>query len=236
MTSRLSADLALRIGLAARVLPGVAVADVVQALIALLGFPLTDRKLRSLTVAQLRAAPGGVLLQVPRPQLREALAFLTDRASVNIIDTTIPPIQRYEDGDMPGSVRIAVASDSGLQLDGFFNTCLRFLVFQLSATETRLIDVRGTAAAKATDDGNRWRAECIADCHLLLTVGVGTSNVARLMRLGVHPLGYGSPMAAPWALDRIQEVLQGTPPPWLVKAGRLERPRPLVLHCGSSLQ
>ena len=236
MTSRLSADLALRIGLAARVLPGVAVADVVQALIALLGFPLTDRKLRSLTVAQLRAAPGGVLLQVPRPQLREALAFLADRATVNIIDTTIPPILRYEDGDMPGSIRIAIASDAGLQLDGFFNACLRFLIFQLSATETRLIDVRGTAAAKAADDGNRWRAECIADCHLLLTVGVGTSNAARLMCLGVHPLGYGSPMAAPWALDQIQLVLQGTPPPWLVKAGKLERPRPLVLHCGSSLQ
>lgn len=236
MTSRLSPDLALRIGLAARVLPGVGVADVVQALIALLGYPLTDRKLRSLTVAQLRSAPGGQLRQVPRPQLREALAFLADRATVDIIDTTIPPIQRYEEGDMPGSIRIAIASDAGLQLDGFFNACLRFLIFQLSATETRLIDVRGTAAAKVAADGNRWRAECIADCHLLLTVGVGTSNVARLMRLGVHPVGYGSPMAAQWALSRIQEVLQGTPPPWLVKAGRLERPRPFAAYSRSSLQ
>lgn len=236
MTSKLSPDLALRIGLAARVLPGVTVAEAVHALIALLGIPLTDRKLRSLTVAQLMAAPGGLLQHVPRPQLREALAFLADRATVNIIDTTIPPIQRYEDGEMPDSIRIAIASDAGLQLDGFFNACLRFLIFQLNATETRLIDVRGTAAAKAADDGNRWRAECIADCHLLLTVGVGTANVARLMRLGVHPLGYGSPMALQCALHKIQQVLQGTPPPWLVKAGRLEKPRPFAAHSGSGLQ
>ena len=42
------------------------------------------------------------------------------------------PIKPYQEGDMPNSIRIAVASNTGEQLDGHFGSCHRYLIYQLS--------------------------------------------------------------------------------------------------------
>ena len=43
---------------------------------------------------------------------------------------------------MPGSIRAAVASDSDEELNAHFGSCRRFLIYQLTPEECRLIDVR----------------------------------------------------------------------------------------------
>ena len=127
-------QLALRIGLAARALPNVTPKFLVELLIEVLKLPLTDAKLKALTIYQLRTAKNGALKSVPRQVLSAACAYLRDKAAVDIIDTSLPDIVAYEEGDMRGSIRLAIATDRGLNVNAHFGSCLRFLVYQVSAT------------------------------------------------------------------------------------------------------
>lgn len=65
-------------------------------------------------------------------------------------DDSLPKIQACAEGEMPGSVRIAIASDQGDTLSGHFGSCLRFLVYQVSPTEIRLVDIRDTMDAECS--------------------------------------------------------------------------------------
>ncbi|EXJ15792.1 NifB/NifX family molybdenum-iron cluster-binding protein [Imhoffiella purpurea] len=215
--AKLSHALALRIGLAARALQ-IPPARLVPLLIDVLKMPLTDQKLKALTLRQLRSARRGELGRVRRRVLEEALAFLGDRAGVDILDTAISTVEFYRDGDLPGSVRVAVASNEGLMLDGDFGTCLRYLVYQVSSEEIRLIEVRGTGGEKAAGNRPVWRAERIGDCQLLLARSVGNRAMAPLVHQGIYPVTYLKTMTAPVALYAVRQMLRDNPPPWLAKA------------------
>jgi nitrogen fixation protein NifX len=212
----LSQELALRIGMAARVLPDIDPPRLMKALVGALGLPITEQKLSQLTAHQLRTAADDELAHVSLPQIKQALDYLWGKASVEIMDD-LPALDAFEDGDMPGSVRVAIASNSGELLDGHFGTCARFLVYQVSPDEIRLIDVRRTRGGDTADDKNAWRAASIADCHLLYVVSIGGPAAAKVVKHDVHPIKLPHGGEARTVLQETQAVLAGTPPPWLAK-------------------
>ena len=55
----------------------------------------------------------------------------------------------------------------GELLNGYFGSCLRFLVYQLSKNEHRLIDIRSTIGANDSDDRNLFRVNLVKDGHVL---------------------------------------------------------------------
>ena len=171
--AELNPQLALRIGLAARALPNVSLPCFVHILIDAVRMPLTDQKLKALSARELRSAGRGALRTVPGANLDRALRYLWDRIGIAIDDPAIPRPQPYRDGDLPGSVRVAVASNEGLALDGDFATCARFLVFQVGPTASRLIAVRATAPGQGADDRTAWRADLIRDCCILFVAKIG---------------------------------------------------------------
>ena len=222
--AQLSPQLALRIGLAARALPDVPPARLMRVLIDALQFPLTDQKLRSITVKQLRAARQGDLWTISPAEMETAARYLWDRAGVDIIDPSIPALEPYQDGDMPGSVRVAIASNDGLECNGDFGTCLRYLVFQVSATQSRLIDVRATGGEKGANDRAAWRAELVHDCQLIFVATVGIRAAAKLVKPDTYLLTHAQAGSAADAITGVQRVLRDGPPPWLAKIVRTGMP------------
>ena len=208
--AELNPQLALRIGLAARALPNVSLQCFVHILIDAVRMPLTDQKLKALSARELRRAGRGALRTVPGANLDRALRYLWDRIGVDIEDPAIPRPQPYRDGDLPGSVRVAVASDEGLALDGDFGTCARFLVFQVSPTASRLIAVRGTAAGKGADDRTAWRADLIRDCRIVFVAKIGIRGHAQLVKHGTYVVPY----------SRGRHRLDGSPGRGACPAGR----------------
>jgi nitrogen fixation protein NifX len=213
----LSQELALRIGLAARVLPDTDPARLMKVLVGALGLPLTEQKLAQLTAQQLRSAADDEFAQVSLPQIKQALDYLWGKAEVAIADD-LPPLDGYREGDLPGSIRVAVASNGGERLDGHFGTCARFLIYQVSPQAIRLIDVRRTSGGDSADDKNAWRAERIKDCHLVYVVSIGGPAAAKVVKQEVHPVKLVHGGEARALLQETQAVLAGTPPPWLAKA------------------
>jgi nitrogen fixation protein NifX len=212
----LSQELALRIGMAARVLPDTDPGRLMKVLVGALGLPITEQKLSQLTAQQLRSAVDNEFAHVTLPHIKQALDYLWGKAQTAVAEE-LPPLDSYQEGHMPGSIRVAVASNGGERLDGHFGTCSRFLVYQVSPSEIRLIDVRRAAGGDTADDKNAWRAECIADCHLLYVVSIGGPAAAKVVKHDVHPIKLSHGGDARTVLRETQEVLAGTPPPWLAK-------------------
>ena len=218
--SSLSPSLALRIGLAARAMPSVTPAHLMYVLVEALRMPLTDQKLKSMTVPLLRGAAHASLRSVPLHRLEQAVCYLTDQASVDIIDPDIPEPLPYRDGDLPGSVRVAIANDQGPSLDGQFSDCIRFLIYQVAVEEARLIDIRGTAGDRGAADRLAWRARLIRDCRIVFVTGIGIRGHHQLVRNGAYVIRQPQPGATAETLAELQRVLADAPPPWLARLAR----------------
>jgi nitrogen fixation protein NifX len=118
---------------------------------------------------------------------------------------------------MPGSIRVAVASNSGEMADGHFGSCARFLVYQVSKEESRLIGLRSTLEADDSDDRNAFRTDLIRDCQIVYVVSVGGPAAAKIIRAGVYPIKLKEESPAGEVIAKLQQVLAGSPPPWLAK-------------------
>lgn len=230
--ARLPAHLALRIALAARTLKGVDTARLLRALIAAVGEPITEVRLRKLRASRLHSRlleagrAGDPPVALTERQLHSALGLLKGRG-VRMPEDPLPVPQAYRDGELQDSVRIACASDGGERLDGIFSTCARFLVYQISSRESRLIDIREPGDCPEDDDRHLHRAALLADCQLLYTLSIGGPAAAKVIRAGVHPVRLGRPQPAREIVEELQRVLATSPPPWLAKAMGAEPARRL---------
>lgn len=218
MSQELSPNVALRIGLAARALPETTPKRLIDVLVSHLGLPITEAKLDGLTVKALKQAMDGEFSEIDTVYLKQAVGYLK-RDAETAAEVVLPQPQSYRDGEMPASIRVGFASNTGQRLDGHFGSCARFLIYQLSATEARLIDVRAVAEpdTPSRDERNAYRAKLIGDCHILYVVSIGGPPAARVINSGVHPIKHPEEIEIPELLDKLQEMLAGTPPPWLAK-------------------
>jgi nitrogen fixation protein NifX len=210
----ISKDIALRIALAARVLPDTDPARLLKVLNDAVGLPPTITGLESLTVKKLKAAAEGELAEIDTPALKQALAQLKGEGKTQ---EELPSVAVYSEGDMPDSIRVACASNNGETLDGHFGSCSRFLIYQLNDAEIRLIDIRSTQEADAEEDKNAYRASLIEDCQVLFVASIGGPAAAKVVRAGVHPIKYPGGGEARDQLGELQKVICNNPPPWLAK-------------------
>jgi len=214
----ISRDVALRIGLAARALPDIESAELMQVLVKALGMPLTEEKLSRLTVRELQESADTLFNHTPLPAVKQALDYLWGKNSIEVSDEALPVPQAYQEGDMPGSIRLAVASNNGEKLDGHFGSCSRFLIYQVSDKEARLVEIRSTAGApNKSEDKNAYRADQIADCDVLYVVSIGGPAAAKVIKNDIHPIKFPNGGDAVEAVNDLKNTLSSNPPPWLAK-------------------
>ena len=218
-------EVALRIGLAARRLQTIGVADLIEALQMHLGDDLDEENLSKITVTNLKSAfrqSEDVDGDEDREDFQTAdMAAFKDAVRILWGETSeaekLPPLQAYADGDMPGSVRVAVASNSAENIDGHFGSALRYLIYQVSATEIRLVDARSALEADLSEDKNAFRVKLIKDCAVLYNVSIGGPASAKVIKADIHLMPVPDGGVAREVLAKFQEVLAKKPPPWLVK-------------------
>lgn len=224
--ANLSNDVALRIAFAAQALDGVPLPNLIDALHTCLGDVLDEEAMRRVTVANLKASFGGSYnldgeedgserwRSADMAAFKEAVRILWGWGGKD----GAPGIDRYAEGDMPRSVRVAVASNRGEALNAHFGSAAFYLIYQVSATELRLVDVRSAAEADLSGDKNAYRVDLIRDCRILYIVSIGGPASAKVIKADIHlmPVPDGGP--AREILRKLQDVLAKTPPPWLAKA------------------
>ncbi|MEB3358728.1 MAG: dinitrogenase iron-molybdenum cofactor biosynthesis protein [Synechococcales bacterium] len=221
----ISDEVALRIALAARVLPDISVRDLIEALQSQFDDEITEEALSKLTVTQLKRSFGNIYEvdgewegedadNEDISAFKEAVRILwgeTEQCEQPL------PIEPYQEGDMPNSVRIAVASNTAEQLDGHFGSCHRYLIYQLSVDEIRLIDVRSALEADLSESKNEFRVNLIKDCPVLYVVSIGGPAAAKVIQANIYPMKVEAGGEVREILADLQKVLATAPPPWLAK-------------------
>ncbi|HEY9827623.1 MAG TPA: dinitrogenase iron-molybdenum cofactor N-terminal domain-containing protein [Stenomitos sp.] len=231
---RLSNEVALRIGLATRALPDISVGDMIEVLQDAIGDEIDEEALLKITVTKLKTAFGQTYDLDGDEDGEDATSsdIAAFKTAVRILwgetdeADKLPPIEPYQTGDMPGSIRVAIASNRQEQLDGHFGSCLRFLIYQLSIDEIRLVDIRSALEADLQEDRNAFRVGLIRDCAVVYVVAVGGPAAAKVVQAGIYPLKKEEGGAAQDLLGELQHAIATSPPPWLAKIlGVSERDR-----------
>lgn len=215
----ISRGAALRIAMAARVLPGIDVGQLLEILTRRLDGEINEESLATITVTQLKTGFGsadgeedGEDISLGLPNIKEAVRILWGEADGEQLPAVVASA-----GSMPGSIKVAIASNSGELLNGHFGSCLRFLVYQLNAEQCELVDIRSALEADLAEDRNAYRANLIADCQVMYVQSIGGPAAAKVVRAGVYPIKNEEGGEARDVLVRLQQVMENSPPPWLSK-------------------
>ncbi len=213
--STLSRELALCIGLAAKALPDITLKNLVTLLTEQLGLPLTRDKITQLNLGDYQAL---LHREFICSDIRKSFIMLKEgdrHAQLSAANN----IKLYRAGDMPHSIRVAIASENGIHTDGQFSQCQSFYIFQVSPEEYRLIAIRAadTQQSMKADQKQVYRAELLQDCQVLYCQNIGGSAAAKVVNQGVHPIQLGANALVAETIEALQTVLMKSPPPWLAK-------------------
>lgn len=216
-------DTALRIALAARTLPDIDLATLISVLNERLGPPLNLEKLSRITVTDLKTGIGSLDGEEDGEDFGGRTGLEPIKLAVRVLwgetteDDTLPEVAPYAEDDMPGSLRVTIASNSGENLDGHFGSCLRYLIYQVSGSEIRLVDIRSALEADFAEDRNAFRVNLIKECQVLYVVSIGGPAAAKVIRADIWPVKKIEGGLASDVLREVEVAMQGTPPPWLAK-------------------
>jgi nitrogen fixation protein NifX len=131
-------------------------------------------------------------------------------------------------------MKVAFTSSDGRMVDQHFGMTRDFYVWEVGPDEATF-DSKVTAlvTADALDEEDRIaaRASAITGCAIVYTVQIGGPAAAKLVARRVHPMKTGAEIPIAEVVANLQQVLRGTPPPWLRKAMGGSAPKPEV-ECG----
>ncbi len=123
-------------------------------------------------------------------------------------------------------MKVAFASTDKIHVDEHFGRAEKFLIWEIGPEQadfTGLVQVR----TEGDDEADRIEARCagLADCALVYVAEIGGPAAARLVAKKIHPIKSKEREPITTVVEKLQEVLRGSPPPWLRKA-MLKNERP----------
>ncbi|QSV44321.1 nitrogen fixation protein NifX [Geobacter benzoatilyticus] len=116
-------------------------------------------------------------------------------------------------------MKVAFTSSTGEMIDEHFGMAKNFHIWEIGSDASSFVETI-TIGQQGDDEEDRIaaRAAALKDCAIVYTMAIGGPAAAKLVALRIHPMKTNSPVSLPETVGRLQEVLQGTPPPWLRKA------------------
>jgi nitrogen fixation protein NifX len=118
-------------------------------------------------------------------------------------------------------MKVAFATQDQQRVDAHFGWAKHLAVYDVTPDAVRFVE-NFSFGSDLAEDGNEDKLSpklaAIGDCALLYVAAIGGSAAARVVALKIHPVKVAGPEPILDILDKLQEVLRGTPPPWLRKA------------------
>lgn len=120
-------------------------------------------------------------------------------------------------------MKVGFCTENLIDVDAHFGWAKKIAIYEVEPEASRLVEIAefaGQLAEDGTEDKLVPKLEAVKDCAILYVAAIGGSAAAQVIKLGVHPVKVPEGKPAPIAeiIERLQEVLKGTPPPWLRKA------------------
>jgi nitrogen fixation protein NifX len=118
-------------------------------------------------------------------------------------------------------MNVAFATEDLQHVDAHFGWAKNIVVYDVTPGDIRFVnrfEFQGSLQEDGNEDKLLPKLDAIADCAILYVAAIGGSGAARVVARKIHPIKVVEPEAIDGILLRLQEVLSGTPPPWLRKA------------------
>lgn len=116
-------------------------------------------------------------------------------------------------------MKIAFTTTDGTMIDQHFGQCERFHIWEIGPETAEFLKIV-QVAPHGGDEEDRIaaRADLLADCAIVYTMQIGGPAAAKLIARKIHPMKTTVEAGLKETIEKLQEVLQGNPPPWLRKA------------------
>jgi nitrogen fixation protein NifX len=126
------------------------------------------------------------------------------------------------------TMKVAFASEDLKTVDAHFGWARQFAIYEIGADAAALVEVvqfDGELKEDGSEDKLEPKLAAIRDCAIVYVAAIGGSAAARVVNLRVHPIKVTRPEPIAELIPRLQQVLRGTPPPWLRKVLLKDRAR-----------
>jgi len=118
-------------------------------------------------------------------------------------------------------MKIAFATQDKTRVDAHFGWAKSIVVYDVTPQGHHFVESFEFGDALQEDgdeDKLAPKLDAIKDCAMVYVAAIGGSGAARVVAMKIHPIKVPQPEPIVGILDKLQVVLQGTPPPWLRKA------------------
>lgn len=125
-------------------------------------------------------------------------------------------------------MKVAFSTQDLQRVDAHFGWAKQIAIYEVRPDGydfVRTIGFDGQLQEDGSEDKLAPKLEAIKDCAILYVAAIGGSAAARVVAMKIHPIKVAQPEPILDILDKLQDVLMGTPPPWLRKALLKDRAR-----------
>jgi nitrogen fixation protein NifX len=118
-------------------------------------------------------------------------------------------------------MKVAFATQDQQRVDAHFGWAKHLAVYDVLPTGYTFVQdfaFGENLAEDGDEDKLAPKLDAIRDCAIVYVAAIGGSAAARVVAAKIHPIKVAGPEPILDILDKLQEVVKGTPPPWLRKA------------------
>lgn len=118
-------------------------------------------------------------------------------------------------------MKVAFSTQDKQRVDAHFGWAKNLAVYDVTPEGYHFVqnfEFGGKLEEDGDEDKLAPKLEAIKDCAILYVAAIGGSAAARVVAVKIHPIKVPQPEPILDILEKLQEVLKGTPPPWLRKA------------------
>lgn len=118
-------------------------------------------------------------------------------------------------------MKVAFATQDLQRVDAHFGWAKNIAIYEVTPNNHRLLEAvqfDGDLEEDGNEDKLAPKLEVIDDCAILYVAAIGGSGAARVVARNIHPVKVSEPQSIAEILEKLKDVLKGTPPPWLRKA------------------
>ena len=117
-------------------------------------------------------------------------------------------------------MKVAFASTDKIHIDEHFGRAEVFYLWDIGPESAEFSGIVQMDIGTDADEADRIEARCssLGDCALVYVAEIGGPAAARLVAKKIHPIKSKNHAPIAETAAKLQQVLQGNPPPWLRKA------------------
>lgn len=118
-------------------------------------------------------------------------------------------------------MKVAFATQDLKRVDAHFGWAKNIAIYEISPEGHKFIEAlqfEGDLQEAGNEDKLLPKIDAVKDCAILYVAAIGGSGAARVVAQNIHPIKVAQPEDINGLLEKLCDVLRGTPPPWLRKA------------------